>query len=192
MLAGFCLLALARPGFAGEIFKWTDENGKLHIADDIDKVPAKHRGQAEEVESGGMQRYESNPSGNTGGYGNKSGSRGRDYSWYKGAGGYSEAKKKRRRTGRAMAVYFYTDWCGYCKKFEKNILPSSKVRQCLSKVIKVRINPEKGARERKIANAYGVAGYPSFFLIKAGSNARRKLHSLFSPKAFVQACESAV
>jgi clan AA aspartic protease (TIGR02281 family) len=40
-------LALASPAVAGEIYQWTDEQGRLHFTQELSQVPAQHRAQAE-------------------------------------------------------------------------------------------------------------------------------------------------
>jgi len=44
-LLALCLLALPT---AAEIYKWTDENGRVHFTQDLSQVPARHRRQAGE------------------------------------------------------------------------------------------------------------------------------------------------
>ncbi len=63
-----------------------------------------------------------------------------------------------------MVVYFYTDWCGYCRQFERELLGKEKVRGYFEDLLAVRINPEKGDQERQVAEYYGVNGYPAFFV----------------------------
>jgi thiol-disulfide isomerase/thioredoxin len=86
--------------------------------------------------------------------------------WRQGADGlYSAlASIKEKPASPPLVVYFYTDWCGYCRQFERDLLGTEPVQQYLGGVIAVRINPEKGPRERQIADYYGVSGYPAFFV----------------------------
>src|SRR5262245_49749996 len=94
-------------------------------------------------------------------------------SWFSGAAGYAQAEREQQDTGAPLAVYFYTDWCGYCKRLERNILASREVEDYFSSsVIRVRINPEEGPAEEALGKRYGITGYPSFFMI--GSSGRQK------------------
>ena len=58
-----CLaLALAPLATAAEIYQWTDEQGRIHFTQDLSKVPARHRSQAElramaPREAGRLQTY---------------------------------------------------------------------------------------------------------------------------------------
>lgn len=174
--------------FAG-IYRWTDDRGTLHITDDPDKIPEKYRGQTDGRALGKIQTYNSPdfvkikiPPSN---------SRKSSASWYSGASGYSQALKEHKRTRKPLAVYFYTDWCGYCKKFEKNTLPRSNVKQYMNSIIKVRINPDKGTREKSLARQYSVGGYPSFFMVSGKRGTRKKIYGLFDPASFIKACKRA-
>jgi tetratricopeptide (TPR) repeat protein len=69
-----------------------------------------------------------------------------------------------------MLVYFFTDWCGYCRSFEREVLSDREVEASLGgRVIRVRLNPEVGAEEDSVAMRYGVKGYPSLFLVVLGA-----------------------
>lgn len=83
--------------------------------------------------------------------------------WLEGATGYSEAAKLSKSSGTPMFVYFRTDWCPYCKEFERDLLSSPKVQAYLQELVRVKINPETGQREGKLADAYNVQGYPGLY-----------------------------
>jgi len=84
--------------------------------------------------------------------------------WYQGAEGFERAVEEAQRYQKPMFVYFRTDWCGYCKQFERQLLSDQKVIDHMNGVIKVTINPEAGSAENQIAAAYRVRGYPAIFM----------------------------
>jgi thiol-disulfide isomerase/thioredoxin len=116
--------------------------------------------------------------------------------WQTGAEGLERAMDRRRGTSDAILLYFYTDWCPWCRRFNTEILASEEMSDYLDHVIAVRINPESGKQERAIAERYGVSGYPTLFVLPPGSdqpheiNASRKTNPL-NPSEFVRACEQA-
>ncbi len=85
-------------------------------------------------------------------------------SWYDGAAGFALGLEEALEEGRPLAVYFYTDWCGYCRQLERELLYRPEVEESMRYLTKVRINPEEGNEESAIARHYGVYGYPSFFV----------------------------
>ena len=119
------------------------------------------------------------------------------YSWYEGASGFERGIEEAQREGKALAVYFYTDWCPYCRELERELLSRAKVEDFLKYLVKIRVNPESGRRERLLANEYGVNGYPSFFIQSGPGAAPRKIRragrdGLKSPEDFVATLEKAV
>ena len=118
--------------------------------------------------------------------------------WLRDAPGYARALELQRQLKVPLIVYFYADWCPYCRSLDTQYLPSAQVQQFLRGVVKVRINPEHGGPERDIAGRYRVTGYPAFFILgKPGSvpmniNPFRRGGDNLTPFQFVSACRRAV
>ena len=93
--------------------------------------------------------------------------------WLNGVDGMRRAEELTRGTGKPVLVYFYTDWCGYCRRLDQGILSSDQGRRLLRDVTKVRINPETGDGEHELAREFRVRGYPSLFLVPAGGDVQR-------------------
>jgi len=122
--------------------------------------------------------------------------------WRSGADGLygALASLKKEATPPPMVVYFYTDWCHYCRQFERELLSTAPVKRYFQDVVAVRINPEKGPRERKIADYYGVSGYPAFFVHSHRSNTLSRVERmhlvqgqprLLTPEEFIAAVRNA-
>lgn len=95
--------------------------------------------------------------------------------WHVGADGYREAQREQERSKAPMVVYFFTDWCGYCRQFERDLLSRYEVEGYFrARLVKLRINPEAGREEKTVADAFGVDGYPSFFLLTSSAIEPRK------------------
>ncbi|HZS36729.1 MAG TPA: thioredoxin family protein [Polyangia bacterium] len=100
--------------------------------------------------------------------------------WNEGAAGLAAAERESGATRAPMLVYFHTEWCGYCKRLERDLLPAPAVERALAGAVKVRLDPERSPDERAIADRYGVRGYPSLFLERAGRRVRLRP---FTPSA---------
>ena len=84
--------------------------------------------------------------------------------WYEGASGFEQAVEEARRDQKPLLVYFRTEWCGYCRQFERELLSSTTVQRYVDGVVKVTINPEVGRAEAQLASAYRVNSFPSIFM----------------------------
>ncbi|MEZ5331415.1 MAG: thioredoxin family protein [Thermoanaerobaculia bacterium] len=94
-----------------------------------------------------------------------------------GADGWQEAMRRADESGKAVFVYFYTDWCPYCRQFDAELVAAPEVEAYLREdVVAVRINPEAGGAEAELARRYSVRGYPALFVHPRG--ALDRLHGL--------------
>ncbi len=83
--------------------------------------------------------------------------------WYS----YDEGMALGKRQGKKMYIYFWAEWCTFCKKMEKETLNKSLVSSYLNKnFISIKVNSDK---ERETASLYYVRGFPtSWFLTEDG------------------------
>ena len=92
---------------------------------------------------------------------------------------YDEGIAKAKETGKPLVIDFYTDWCGYCKKMDRETFHDPKVVEYMKQnFISVRVNGEsqkmvshKGEQlsERSLTKSFRVTGFPTFwFLDSAG------------------------
>jgi len=110
--------------------------------------------------------------------------------WWSGASGYERALAQHERSGWPMLVYFYADWCPYCRQLDTATLATATVQQTLRRFVKVRINPERGRSELELARQFRIAGYPSLFIIPAAASTPRPLTIPATPEAFAKACSA--
>lgn len=115
--------------------------------------------------------------------------------WLYGAAGYTRAIELQRELNVPLVVYFYTDWCPYCRALDNDYLPTTPVKDYLRGVVKVRINPEQGQAERALAQRYGVRGYPSFFISRESAVPPVNVQPFrrsgkLTPEQFANACRA--
>ncbi len=95
--------------------------------------------------------------------------------WWSFNDGMAEAQK----SGKKVMIDVYTDWCGWCKKMDKDTYSDGSVADYLTKkYVAVKLNAEssktleyrgKAYTERELAQAFGINGYPSIiFLTESG------------------------
>jgi thiol-disulfide isomerase/thioredoxin len=108
--------------------------------------------------------------------------------WLEDARGFQQAMRRRQAAKMPVLLYFYTDWCPYCRQLEANTLNTSVMERYLSEVIAVQINPERGGAERGLGSRYGVTGYPSLYLLPMGSDQAVSLPTNVPAEQLIDAC----
>ena len=113
--------------------------------------------------------------------------------WEQGVDGYIKASQGQQETGEPIALFFYTDWCESCEALRKNVLATHEMRNYLKNMYAVKINPERGSMENKLAEEYGVIGYPTFFLLDTTSGRTEQIHKTYNvtPQQFIKQLEIA-
>ncbi|MFA5094007.1 MAG: thioredoxin family protein [Candidatus Omnitrophota bacterium] len=87
-------------------------------------------------------------------------------------GDFNGALKEAKAKGVPVMVDFYTDWCKWCKKLDRDTYSDQKVAGLSERFVCVKVNGDKNP---EIAAKYGVDGYPSIFFLDAGGNAIGKI-----------------
>jgi thiol-disulfide isomerase/thioredoxin len=113
--------------------------------------------------------------------------------WMNGAANFEKAMQLQKELNVPLVVYFFVDWCPYCNALENEYFPAAAMREYLNSVVKIRVNPELSNTDYELGKAFGIRGYPSFFVIGPGSFPvqlspfRRDGRSL-TPAEFAQRC----
>jgi thiol:disulfide interchange protein len=89
---------------------------------------------------------------------------------------------------KLVMVDFYTDWCGWCRRFDQNTLSDSNVQRALEGVVSVRLNAEKDGREA--AQRFNVDGYPTILFLNASGNEVGRIPGYLEPRPFLAEIEN--
>jgi len=100
-----------------------------------------------------------------------------EFKWLDWNTGIAEAKK----TGRPVLVDVYTDWCGWCKRMDRDVYRRSDVRKYLGEqFITIKLDAEasdetpyqgKSLTARSLAaRKFRVTGYPTTVFLKSGGD----------------------
>lgn len=89
----------------------------------------------------------------------------------------ASAQRQASEHGKLVLIDFYTDWCGYCKRMDKEVYPDESVKSTISEYfIPVKINAESKAAVtfneteltmEQLAYAFRVSSYPSTAFVNA-------------------------
>ncbi len=84
---------------------------------------------------------------------------------------------------KKIFLYFHTSWCHYCKKMKTSTFKNPDVIKYLNKhFISITIDAEK---EKKIARAYGVRGFPTLWFLKHDSSKLSKIPGYVEAKTLI-------
>jgi thiol:disulfide interchange protein len=92
--------------------------------------------------------------------------------WFLGASGYDGAELERQSARASLLVYFQKRSCDGCRRFEKDVLATPEVKSFLASVVKVRVDPDDGDREQKLARRFGVSRLPAVAVVPQQGPAR--------------------
>jgi thioredoxin-related protein len=81
---------------------------------------------------------------------------------------YSAALQEAKKTNRPVMIDFYTDWCGWCKRLDKDVYTNEQVVKLARDFVSVKINAEReGISE---AQKYGIQSFPTILFVNAQGN----------------------
>jgi thioredoxin-related protein len=91
--------------------------------------------------------------------------------------GWNEGLAAASGGGKPVIVDVYTDWCGWCKRMDRDVYARSDVSEYLNQhFVMVRLNAESAERvsysgrsmtARALAGGFEVTGYPTTIFLKA-------------------------
>ena len=85
--------------------------------------------------------------------------------WYEKATSFEKIEKAAKEKNKPYILFFYTDWCGYCKKMNRKYLSNADVQKILSKYYRIKINPENSEKAEELARQKGLHGVPDFRVV---------------------------
>jgi thioredoxin-related protein len=107
---------------------------------------------------------------------------------------YDKGLELGERENRHILVDFYTSWCGWCKKMDKDTYADAGVRKLLSQYyVPVKLNAEsqkalqvngKSTTERGVAKDFRVTGYPTTCFLKPNGDKIACLPGYAGPEHF--------
>ena len=100
--------------------------------------------------------------------------------WLHDKTGYQKALKVSAEKRAPIFIYGYTDWCGYCKKLQRDIFQDSAVKKVLAAFIKVKINPEHSKADAALFQQWGGRGYPTLYIQPASSSSPKRTKGPFT------------
>lgn len=96
---------------------------------------------------------------------------------------YEEAKKIALKERKPMMVDFYTDWCGWCEKLDKDVYSDPEIIKFSTNFVCVKVDAEKN---EKLAERFSVSGYPTVLFLDWNGKEIERIVGYTEKKEFLE------
>lgn len=97
-------------------------------------------------------------------------------------GTFDELQTEAKRVDKPYIVEFYASWCGYCKKFDREVMTDSGFYNTVnSKMLFQKIN---GEIDTQTASQFKIKGYPTFIVFAPDGTVVKKMSGYTSTSEF--------
>ena len=111
----------------------------------------------------------------------------KDIEWQK---NYDTALAQAKKDKKILLVDIYTDWCGWCKKLDRDTYSDKAVQAKVAKdFIAVKINPEKTPAGQKLQQEFGARGYPFIAFVDADGKKLSQIGGYVNAEVFLSQLE---
>jgi thioredoxin-related protein len=107
---------------------------------------------------------------------------------------YEEGMENARESNKPVLLSFYTDWCGWCKRMEKETYGDPQIQQFLNlNFIAIKINAEskepirmdgKEMKMKDLTRKYGVRAFPTTVFLESDGTPIAPLAGYSEPASF--------
>jgi len=100
--------------------------------------------------------------------------------WFK---DFDAAKQMASSQNKPILIDFYTDWCGWCKRLDKDTYANGEVEEALKQFVCVKINAEK---QKDLTQKFKVRGFPSTVFLEPNGEFIEVVPGYMPPENFLE------
>jgi len=103
---------------------------------------------------------------------------------------WDKSLEEAQKANKLVLVDVYTDWCGWCKRLDRDTYSDPDVSKYLGeKFVCIKANAEKPKFRKKIA-PFNVTGFPAILVLEPSGKLKGRMDGYLPPKEFSQALHS--
>ena len=100
---------------------------------------------------------------------------------------YDAGLETAKKDNKLVIVDLYTDWCGWCKKLDKDTYSDKSVEAKLARdFVAIKLNPEKSQRNAKLAMDFGALAFPHIVFVDANGKKVDEIIGYLPPAEFLE------
>lgn len=100
-------------------------------------------------------------------------------------GNFEEAVAKAKAEKKPILVDFFTEWCGWCKRLDKDTLADAAVAAYLKDYVNLKIDAEKGEGPA-LAKNFAVPGFPTLIVVDGSGEEVDRIGGYMKPADFLK------
>lgn len=77
----------------------------------------------------------------------------------------SSAQAEARASGKTMLVDLYADWCGWCKRLDRDVFSQDRFRDYAQRFVLLRVNVDDGAEGTELQTRFSALSLPTTLLL---------------------------
>lgn len=97
---------------------------------------------------------------------------------------FNDALKRARVERKLVMVDLYADWCGWCKKLDREVFSDAKVAVSIADVVSVRIDADREGEE--LVNRYRVEGLPVLLFLDGRGELVERIDGYVTADEFIR------
>ena len=97
-----------------------------------------------------------------------------------------EAQKKAKEKNQLIFVDLFADWCGWCHRFDKEVVPSEAFQKATADMVLLRLDTEDRREGTQFSQRYGVSSLPTFLILTPDLSIASVIRGYAPPARFVE------